>query len=565
MTARFPAAAARIFRPSFGSRASGASRTPRGRHGMPPDERAVASSTRGAPGTRARARGALARSSRGGRRPTSPRRAGGRGRSGPGAGAAARREEPRDHLGLGLPRLRRRRHRDARRLVEREDVRALEEDHPRSVPRGAQRWFERTTFPSGPVVLFTGFFFFVFFGAFAAVAGFAAAFFFETSERGEPVTVGEGATETPGPGRRPPAGPSGALVGTGGRGVHVDRPVLLVRERRDDGLLLRRHDDSGGRRRFRSRVVLLGEQRPGGQREHEEDPESSYLSLDAEYLEDPVLERPELRGPRVARARKRVVEDRRKRRRAPRHDGDPPRQLQRLLHVVRHEETGLPGLLPDPRDLAPHLEPREGVEGAERLVQVEDVRVDRERPGELDALLHPARELRRVRRLEAVEPDERHVPRDDLAPLLSRPVREPESDVVAHREPRKDAGLLEDEDSLLRRARHALAVDLDRPRRRLLEAGDAVQERRLAAPRRPDDGEELLGRDVEVDAGEDLDRLLPLPEGLRDAGDADLRGGAAHARPAPRRLSSKRSSPRIRASSPMPMIPMTTIAATTRS
>ena len=113
-------------------------------------------------------------------------------------------------------------------------------------------------------------------------------------------------------------------------------------------------------------------------------------------------------------------------------------------------------------------------------------------------------------RLESLEADERDVPRDDLAPIALGPVGEAEADVVAHREPREDAGLLEDEDAFPRRARHPLAVDLDRARRCLLEAGDAVQERRLPAARRPDDGEELLGRDVEVDAREHVDRLLPL-------------------------------------------------------
>ena len=64
--------------------------------------------------------------------------------------------------------------------------------------------------------------------------------------------------------------------------------------------------------------------------------------------------------------------------------------------------------------------------------------------------------------------------------------------------------------------RHALdrlAEDLDMAGRRLLEAGDQAQAGRLARARRPEHGEELARRDVEVDAVDGAD-------GAEMAGDA---------------------------------------------
>jgi hypothetical protein len=48
----------------------------------------------------------------------------------------------------------------------------------------------------------------------------------------------------------------------------------------------------------------------------------------------------------------------------------------------------------------------------------------------------------------------------------------------------------------------ARAVDADLARIRAVEAGDDVEQRRLARARLADDGEPFAGRDVEVDAGE---------------------------------------------------------------
>jgi hypothetical protein len=62
------------------------------------------------------------------------------------------------------------------------------------------------------------------------------------------------------------------------------------------------------------------------------------------------------------------------------------------------------------------------------------------------------------------------------------------------------------------------AVDLDRAVRRLVEAGDHPERRRLAATGRPEQGEELAGMHLEVDV---VDRD-EIPESLGDAAQDDV-------------------------------------------
>src|SRR5690606_31067741 len=98
-----------------------------------------------------------------------------------------------------------------------------------------------------------------------------------------------------------------------------------------------------------------------------------------------------------------------------------------------------------------------------------------------------------------------------------------EGDVLAHREPREERVLLEHHRGL--RPTRLGAPDLDRARRRLVETGDEAQERRLPAPGRTDDRDELLLRDLERDALERGD-LVAAGEPLRDIREPYLRVGA---------------------------------------
>ena len=89
-------------------------------------------------------------------------------------------------------------------------------------------------------------------------------------------------------------------------------------------------------------------------------------------------------------------------------------------------------------------------------------------------------------------------------------------DVAAHREPREERGFLEHEAG-------ALGAHVDAARRRLVEAGDEVEQRALAAARRAEQADELALVDVERDALERDDCWLPVPNDLGDVGDGDDR------------------------------------------
>ena len=67
------------------------------------------------------------------------------------------------------------------------------------------------------------------------------------------------------------------------------------------------------------------------------------------------------------------------------------------------------------------------------------------------------------------------------------------------------------------RIRRRLAVDGDRPRRRLFEIGDDTQERRLPAARRTDEGDELALHDIEIDVTQSDDAAVAGGEGQAKA------------------------------------------------
>ena len=129
---------------------------------------------------------------------------------------------------------------------------------------------------------------------------------------------------------------------------------------------------------------------------------------------------------------------------------------------------------------------RHGVERAERLVHQEHVGVLRERAGERDALAHAARELVRPALGEVAEVHHLEQLRGARPALGARHACELQRDldVAAHGEPREQRGFLEHQAG-------ALGVHVDRARRRLVEAGDEIEQRALAAARRAEQAHEL--------------------------------------------------------------------------
>src|SRR5712691_7652141 len=244
-------------------------------------------------------------------------------------------------------------------------------------------------------------------------------------------------------------------------------------------------------------------------------------------------------------------------RRPLRHDDDAIGELHRFFDVVRDEENRLLLRLPDAQQLATHLQSRDGVERAERLIEVENVWIHRQSARHLEPLLHPAGQLARIRLLESLQADELHVARDAIVLLAIAQTKETETDVLLDREPRKDAALLKHEDPSRIGLRHGHAVDRHRTFRRIDEAGHDVEQRRLPAARWSEDADELTFSNGEVDATQNLD----CSERLADAAEFDL----AHCSTYPQRTKSRRSARRITKSRTTPSAPMRIIPATTRS
>ena len=206
------------------------------------------------------------------------------------------------------------------------------------------------------------------------------------------------------------------------------------------------------------------------------------------------------------------------------HDGDAVGHRHRLLLVVRDHDEGDADVALDPLELDLHGLAQLEVEGAERLVEQQHLRVHDERAGQRDALLHAARELRRLGLLAPGEAHELERLVGLLVALLLADLAllEAVGDVVEHRHVREQrVGLEHGVDvALVRRdADGRAAVDLDLALRRLVEAGDHAQRGRLAAAGRAEQGEELARAHVEIDR---VDRDQ-LPKSLRDAAQLDVR------------------------------------------
>jgi hypothetical protein len=131
--------------------------------------------------------------------------------------------------------------------------------------------------------------------------------------------------------------------------------------------------------------------------------------------------------------------------------------------------------------------------------------------GDLDALLHPARELSRELLAVVPEADQAQVALHDRgAPGAVHALQaQPEADVGLGGEPREEGGvgILEEHDPVAAGPRDRRAVEREVARRGRFEAGDDVEEGGLAAAAGAQETEEFALADLEIDPGEDADRL----------------------------------------------------------
>src|SRR5262249_9498697 len=147
---------------------------------------------------------------------------------------------------------------------------------------------------------------------------------------------------------------------------------------------------------------------------------------------------------------------------------------------------------------------RVGVERAERLVHEQNARSVGQGARQRDALLHAAGELLGIEVLIATQVHER----DEGARLGlrfgTRQALLPETvhDVAEHGLPGEEREFLNHRPAVGTRTPYRPALDADRPRRRLEETADYVEQRRLATAGGADDGEEFPRGDAERDLGE---------------------------------------------------------------
>ena len=157
------------------------------------------------------------------------------------------------------------------------------------------------------------------------------------------------------------------------------------------------------------------------------------------------------------------------------------------------------------------------VEGAERLVHQQQLRIEGKGAGDGGALLHAARQLPGELALEALEIDELEVAPGALASLGRRIAHdlERQHDVALDGAPRIEGRCLEHIAVLALESRLAggEVVDADGAAGRLLEIGDDAEQRGLAAARGTDQRDEIAGLDVEIDVGQGEERTVSGVEG----------------------------------------------------
>src|SRR5215470_6260425 len=148
-----------------------------------------------------------------------------------------------------------------------------------------------------------------------------------------------------------------------------------------------------------------------------------------------------------------------------------------------HEQHGFFRLHPDLQQLLLHHFTGLRVERCEWLVHQQDLRVHDQRARKVHALLHAARELVGIMMLEAGKADHLDEMRRALLGLARADVEALQSvaDIVQHRPPRQQRGILEHDRAVGPRLRHHAAVDQDAARARGNQAVDHREEHGLAA------------------------------------------------------------------------------------
>ena len=184
-------------------------------------------------------------------------------------------------------------------------------------------------------------------------------------------------------------------------------------------------------------------------------------------------------------------------------------EIDRFIDVMGDHERGLSGLQTNPAHLVLQRAARQRIQRRERLVHQHDLRRDRERARDADALLHAAGQFRGTLVLGAGQADQideglrmrLHLGAVPVAPFRGDGI----GDVAEHRAPRQQRMALEDHGAVEAGAFDRLSVDDDSAFARLVEARQNIQHRGLAAAGMADHAAELAARHREPEILEHRD------------------------------------------------------------
>src|SRR3989344_2748539 len=181
---------------------------------------------------------------------------------------------------------------------------------------------------------------------------------------------------------------------------------------------------------------------------------------------------------------------------------------------MRDHEHRLVGLLPDAHQFLLDHAAGQRVERAERLVHQQQLQLNRKRARDTNALAHATGELGRFTVFGALKPDKTEIAvcmRQHLRLVPLRPARlYREGDVLECRLPRQQAVVLKDHTAVERGPGNFAPVHNHCARARLVEPGENIQDRGLAATGLADDAHKLAFLDREVDLLEHGERNAVL-------------------------------------------------------
>ena len=191
---------------------------------------------------------------------------------------------------------------------------------------------------------------------------------------------------------------------------------------------------------------------------------------------------------------------------------NPASDLDGFRNRVRDEQHRESGVVPELQQLILHFAARERVERRKRLVHQENVGLHRHAAGNGNALLHAAgkrvrKAVRELGEVDLVDVFERLVLGCSPLELAARGQRE--HHVLLHRLPRQELiELLEDHHPVGPGPGHLLALEPDLSLDRGHIAADGLEQRRLAAARRPEKYEAVRSQHLKVHAIGGRDQMV---------------------------------------------------------